>query len=506
MASITKRFRRPSRGNYQVLESGDGIPNPSASLTQRIAFPLAQAPVTLSPSSSNHSLEGPSAGRRGPPRMTSSKSVNVLNRGMSKTKSAYRTSKTSHKLALFPDEAEEQPGQVLSSFYGGDDVYNQLNQLTNEDRTSHLIDAERWRKLRRDTLPRVTAYCTATSYDLKAVFRYLQSRKESRQSAPKLMDECLYSPFTFKQRSIPIGNPTSTRNAECDNLVDLSPSTTPREGLKLSTSVTYDTMSPEMAARKDSGTDNQSDYFDLIKDHLTSEVFVFDYGVIVFWAMTQEEEKQTLRELRRFEVESLDAIDIEIEEFNLYYNPNFPPMIYNDVIRLRHPRNYMVKMAISHAIAQSVKLTLYEDLVEDTINDTKHIPQLMAKSGRVKMSRSAIIKKIGQLFIMRINVNLVSNILDTPEIFWSEPSLQPLYDAIRGYLEISQRAEIMNHRVSVISDLLDMLREHLNGNHGEFLEWIVIILICIEVAIGLVTIYFESQNLSHNTARTSIMG
>ncbi|RKP37026.1 Sad1-interacting factor 2 [Dimargaris cristalligena] len=368
---------------------------------------------------------------------------------MSKTKSAYRTSKTSQKLALFPDEAEEQSGPGIDSFYGGDDVYNQLNQLTNEDRTSHLIDAERWRKLRRDTLPRVTAYSTATSYDLKAVFRYLQSRKESRQAAPKLMDECLYSPFAFERRSIP--------------------------------------------ARND--TDNQSDYFDLIKDHLTSEVFVFDYGVIVFWAMTPEEEKQTLRELRRFEIEPLEAGDVEIEEFNLYYNPNFPPMIYNDVIRLRHPRNYMVKMAISHAIAQSVKLTLYEGLVEETINDTKHIPQLMAETGRVKMSRTAITKKIGQLFIMRINVNLVSNILDTPEIFWSEPALQPLYDAIRGYLEISQRAEIMNHRVSVIGDLLDMLREHLNGHHGEFLEWIIIILIGIEIMLGLVTISFEMKGL-----------
>lgn len=40
---------------------------------------------------------------------------------------------------------------------------------------------------------------------------------------------------------------------------------------------------------------------------------------------------------------------------------------------------------------------------------------------------------------MRINVNLVSNVLDTPEIFWSEPALEPLYRAIRGYLEISQR-------------------------------------------------------------------
>ena len=55
------------------------------------------------------------------------------------------------------------------------------------------------------------------------------------------------------------------------------------------------------------------------------------------------------------------------------------------------------------------------------------------------MTRRAINQKIGQLFIMRINVNLVSNVLDTPEIFWSEPALEPLYSAIRKYLEITQR-------------------------------------------------------------------
>lgn len=55
------------------------------------------------------------------------------------------------------------------------------------------------------------------------------------------------------------------------------------------------------------------------------------------------------------------------------------------------------------------------------------------------MTRMAINQKIGQLFIMRINVNLVSNVLDCPEIFWSEPALEPIYTAIRGYLEINQR-------------------------------------------------------------------
>ena len=31
-----------------------------------------------------------------------------------------------------------------------------------------------------------------------------------------------------------------------------------------------------------------------------------------------------------------------------------------------------------------------------------------------------------------MNVNLISNVLDTPEIFWSEPAYEELYQAVRG--------------------------------------------------------------------------
>jgi hypothetical protein len=47
----------------------------------------------------------------------------------------------------------------------------------------------------------------------------------------------------------------------------------------------------------------------------------------------------------------------------------------------------MVKLTISHAIAQSVKMTLFEGLIENTINATKNIPQTMAETGKVPMSR-----------------------------------------------------------------------------------------------------------------------
>lgn len=112
------------------------------------------------------------------------------------------------------------------------------------------------------------------------------------------------------------------------------------------------------------------------------------------------------------------------------------------------------------------------------------------------MYRAAITKKIGQLFIMRINVNLVSNILDTPEIFWSEPTLEPLYTAMRSYLEISQRVELLNQRVDVISDLLGMLKDHLNSSHGEQLEWIVIWLIGIEIVVAVITTCLDAFSLS----------
>ena len=94
--------------------------------------------------------------------------------------------------------------------------------------------------------------------------------------------------------------------------------------------------------------------------------------------------------------------------------------------------------------------------------DTKHLPKEMAQTGRLVKNRVEITKINGNLFRLRMNVNLVSNVLgkmqkrflflflfscyghiqnaynnifkrlDTPEIFWSEPALQPMYNAIRG--------------------------------------------------------------------------
>jgi len=70
------------------------------------------------------------------------------------------------------------------------------------------------------------------------------------------------------------------------------------------------------------------------------------------------------------------------------------------------------------------------------------------------MGRRTIMMHIGELFILRININLQGSVLDSPELMWSEPELEPLYAAARSYLEINQRVSLLNQRLDVIGDLV----------------------------------------------------
>lgn len=78
----------------------------------------------------------------------------------------------------------------------------------------------------------------------------------------------------------------------------------------------------------------------------------------------------------------------------------------------------MVKLAISHAIAQSTKLCLFEERMAKTMLQAHHIPKRLALTGSLGMKREEVYRLSGELFRLRVDANLSSNILDVPEFFW----------------------------------------------------------------------------------------
>jgi uncharacterized Rmd1/YagE family protein len=223
----------------------------------------------------------------------------------------------------------------------------------------------------------------------------------------------------------------------------------------------------------------------------TPEVFLFNYGTVVIWGMTLQHEHRFLKDIAKFESEKLSEDDVQTENFNFYYTRDYQARIYNDFISLREKKNYMTKLAISHALAQSVKTSLFEDLVSSTISLTSPLPEQIALTGSIALTRREITMQIGQLFILRINIHLQGSVLDSPELMWAEPQLEPVYRAVRSYLEMDQRVGLLTERLDVIADLLAVLKDQVRTTHGEYLEWIVIVLIAAEILVAAINIVVD---------------
>jgi len=74
--------------------------------------------------------------------------------------------------------------------------------------------------------------------------------------------------------------------------------------------------------------------------------------------------------------------------------------------------------------------------------------------------------------------------LDTPKFFWdSEPTLHPLYTAVREYLEIKPRIQVLNERCKVFLDLGEILSDSISDKKMTRITWIIIILIIISICI-----------------------
>lgn len=212
------------------------------------------------------------------------------------------------------------------------------------------------------------------------------------------------------------------------------------------------------------------------------DVFYFPYGSIICWGASLEEGKRFVSEAEDFQDQPIK--EIETDHFNFSYN-NQLQIIENEIVL--PDENIMTKVAVSHGLAQSVKLGAFEDTISEAFDKNKHIPEDLAKKGKIRLSRKQIRKKMGELFIDRSSINLHTDVLDTPEFFWEHPELEPLYVYVAADLEVENRGQVLNQRLDVIRELFEMLANEVDNQHSTRLEWIIIWLILIEVVLTILT-------------------
>ncbi|KAK0123125.1 hypothetical protein ONS96_010129 [Cadophora gregata f. sp. sojae] len=441
-----------------------------------------------------------------------------------------RSTKVVEKLVLIPEtENEKEESDDESSEFGGKirpdgeegplkdaemDVLKKRGGVRGKSYAERLPKAKRAEKL-----ARVTAYCTAQNYKPKAMATFV---KEKHGAKTKLYDDCLYTVYHlpllpghegFRIRSSPILKSPGGK-AVLDEEIERSEQRDYHEGYFEDTD-TYGVRggeesprdeSDEMKKRREEDDRNareqvrvlaqgkRGDSPNRIAPDATTfgEMFVFSYGVVVFWNFTERQEKDILADLTFSEHETgvslvirpIEEDEYETEELHFEYSPLVErPRVFNDMITLRSG-DHMIKLTMSHAIAQSTKLSFFEEKMNQTMADAEHVPKHLALTGQLGMSRTEIVKILGRLFQSRVDVNLSSNILDVPNFFWnSEPTLHPLYIALREYMEIAPRIKVLNERCRVFLELAEILSDSIADTKMTAITWIIIVLIIISIAV-----------------------
>ncbi|XP_016067043.1 PREDICTED: required for meiotic nuclear division protein 1 homolog [Miniopterus natalensis] len=224
-------------------------------------------------------------------------------------------------------------------------------------------------------------------------------------------------------------------------------------------------------------------------------IFFFREGAAVFWNVNDKTMKHVMQVLEKHEIQPYEIalVHWENEELN-YIKTEGQSKLHQGEIRLNSELDLddaiLEKFAFSNALCLSVKLAIWEASLDKFVESIQSIPEALKAGRKVKLSHEEVMQKMGELFALRHRINLSSDFLITPDFYWDRENLEQLYDKTCQFLSITRRVKVMNEKLQHCMELTDLMRNHLTEKRALRLEWMIVILITIEVMFELGRVFF----------------
>lgn len=227
----------------------------------------------------------------------------------------------------------------------------------------------------------------------------------------------------------------------------------------------------------------------------TAMMFFFREGSVVFWNVDDKTIKTVMRILEQHEIQPYEValVHWENEEINYSIEEGSTKLQRGNFVfnsDLDYEQVLLEKFAFSNALSLSVKLAIWEISLDHFVESIQPIPETLKTGKSVKLSRAEVLQKIGELFALRHCINLSSDLLITPDFYWDREDLEQLYDKTCQFLSINRRVKVVNEKLLHCTELTDLMRNHLSEKHSLRLEWMIVILITIEVMFELARVIF----------------
>ncbi|XP_028159123.1 required for meiotic nuclear division protein 1 homolog isoform X5 [Ostrinia furnacalis] len=226
------------------------------------------------------------------------------------------------------------------------------------------------------------------------------------------------------------------------------------------------------------------------------QIIFFREGAVVFWNCTELEASNVLDLVRRFEVDSYprDVVEKEREVMTYCYQPNAKKCYLQEegFVLVPHKDNLLEKFTFSHAMTQSARLGAWESRLEALAAAVRQHSSLMERHGAANVDKKEIVRKLGELFSLRHQLNVESDLLDTPDLYWEQEQLERIYSSTVACFTIARRTRVLNERLAHCVELLELVSQWAADRHHVRLEWMIIALILVEVCFELLHFFERS--------------
>ncbi|MFN8355136.1 MAG: RMD1 family protein [Spirosomataceae bacterium] len=207
--------------------------------------------------------------------------------------------------------------------------------------------------------------------------------------------------------------------------------------------------------------------------------YLFNYGVVAFAGYDDLGKSNLLKFIKNYAEDPIEG-DYR-EDFTVHVERSKPFSLQYDSLTVETLTDDTVRI-IALNIAQSVSLDYYEDLTYQILKSTQQLTEELEKKGRLNSSKTDLLKFIGRT--LNIKNSIIDNlyIFDAPDIVWESEFLEKIDESIKKTFDLRMRYRDIDYKLKIVQESLMIFTDLLQNRESTRLEWVIIILILIEVA------------------------
>jgi uncharacterized Rmd1/YagE family protein len=206
-------------------------------------------------------------------------------------------------------------------------------------------------------------------------------------------------------------------------------------------------------------------------------MYVFKYGVVCFLNYDEAEMDELLRLIAPY---CKNLFDQKLsEEFQVETNARENKFGYNKIEIVNADIETLRLIMLN--VSQSVALDYYSEQTNRLLEETNYHTQSLEKKGRLDVSGRNLKMYIGKTLNLKNRIAENLYIFDSPPETWEDENLNKIDLGLKRTFDLQERFRDIREGLEIIRENLELFKDLLQYRNSTVLEWIIIILVSMEV-------------------------